>query len=126
MRPLQQLRQLCNIHGDTPRFVAGTSRSVLHSGIVKFVLVRPQFGLARMDRYRLFVYNDDGRPLGAAIVIHAADDAEAIAQAEGMRGSFPAELLDVEGLRIVKYLNGRTPSLISRWQANLYPWLRSS
>ena len=69
-----------------------------------------------MDRYRLFVYRDDGRPLGAAIAIHAADDAEAIAQAERMRGSFPAELLDVEGLRIVKYLN-RTPSqgLISRW-----------
>ena len=71
-----------------------------------------------MDRYRLFVYRDDGRPLGAAaIVIHAADDAEAIAQAERMRGSFPAELLDVEGLRIVKYLTGRMPShgLISGW-----------
>ena len=75
------------------------------------------FGLARMDRYRLFVYRDNGRPLGAAIVIHAADDAEAIAQAERMRGSFPAELLDVEGLRIVKYLTGRMPShgLISGW-----------
>ena len=70
-----------------------------------------------MDRYRLFVYRDDGRPLGAAIVTHAADDAEAITQAERMRGSFPAELLDVEGLRIVKYLNSTTPSqgLISRW-----------
>jgi hypothetical protein len=70
-----------------------------------------------MDRYRLFVYRDDGRPLGAAIVIHAVDDAEAIAQAERIRGSFPAELLDVEGLRIVKYLNGRTSSqnLVSRW-----------
>ena len=70
-----------------------------------------------MDRYRLFVYRDDGRPLRAAIAIHAADDAEAIAQAERMRGSFPAELLDVEGLRIVKYLNSSTPSqgLISRW-----------
>jgi hypothetical protein len=30
-----------------------------------------------MDRYRLFAYSDDGWPLGAAIVIHAADDAEA-------------------------------------------------
>ena len=92
------------------------SRLFLHFGMINFVSVRPRFGLARVDRYRLFVYADDGRPLGAAIVIHAADDAEAIAQAEGMRGSFPAELLDVEGLRIVKYLN-RTPSqgLISRW-----------
>jgi hypothetical protein len=79
--------------------------------------VRLRFGLARMDRYRLFVYREDGRPLGAATVIHAADDAEAIARAERMRGSLPAELLDVEGLRIVKYLNSRTPSrgLISRW-----------
>jgi hypothetical protein len=71
-----------------------------------------------MDRYRLFFYSDDGWPLGAAIVIHAADDAEAIAQAEGVRGSFPAELLDVDDLRIVKYLNSGTPSqgLISRWR----------
>src|SRR5262249_13367950 len=92
------------------RFVAGTTHLILHSRFIKFPSVRLQFGLARMDRYRLFVYSHDGRPLGSAIVIHAADDAEAIAQAEGMRGSFPAELLDVEGLRIVKYLNGRTPS----------------
>src|SRR5262249_20598516 len=96
---------------------AGTLRLILHSGVIMFISIRPRFGLARMDRYRLFVYRDDGRPLGAPIVIHAADDAKAIAQAEGMRGSFPAELLDVEGLRIVKYLNGRTRSqgLISRW-----------
>ena len=34
-----------------------------------------------------------------------------------VRGSFPAELLDVESLRIVKYLSSRTPSqdVISRW-----------
>jgi hypothetical protein len=51
------------------------------------------------------------------MVIHAVDDAEASAQAERMRGSLPAELLDVENLRIVKYLSSRTPSqdLISRW-----------
>jgi hypothetical protein len=47
-------------------------------------------------------------------VIHAADDAEAIAQAERMRGSFPAELLDVEGLRIVKCLNSRTGRFYQR------------
>ena len=40
------------------------------------------------------------------MVIHAADDADAIAQAEIVRGSYAAELLDVEGLRIVKYLPG--------------------
>jgi hypothetical protein len=55
--------------------VAGTSRLILHFGIINFVSVRPRFGLARMDRYRLFVYRDDCRPLGASIVIHAADDA---------------------------------------------------
>ena len=40
------------------------------------------------------------------MVIHAADDAHAIAQAGIVRGSCAAELLDVEGLRIVKYLPG--------------------
>jgi len=55
-----------------------------------------------MDPYRLFVYSDDGRLLGPATVIHAPNDAEAIAQAEAMRGPLAAELLDVEGLRIVK------------------------
>ena len=59
-----------------------------------------------MDAYRLFVYSDDGQLIGAATVIHAANDAEAIAQAEVIRGSLAAELLDVEGLRIVKYLPG--------------------
>jgi len=38
------------------------------------------------------------------VIIRAANDDEAIAQAEVVRGSFAAELLDVEGLRIVKYL----------------------
>jgi hypothetical protein len=59
-----------------------------------------------MDPYRLFVYSDDGRPLGPATVIPAANDAHAIAQAEIVRGSLAAELLDIEGLRIVKYLSG--------------------
>ena len=46
-----------------------------------------------------------------ARVIQAANDVEAIAQAEAMRGSLAAELLDVDGLRIVKYLpgNGGSP-----------------
>jgi len=68
--------------------------------------VRPQFGLAQMHGYRLFVYSEDGQLVGAAKVIHAANDADAIAQAEAMRGSLAGELLDVEGLRIVKYLPG--------------------
>jgi hypothetical protein len=37
-------------------------------------------------------------------LIAAANDDEAIAQAEVVRGSFAAEILDIEGLRIVKYL----------------------
>jgi hypothetical protein len=48
--------------------------------------VRPQFGLAHMHGYRLFVYSEDGQLIGAAKVIHAANDADAIAQAEAMRG----------------------------------------
>ena len=57
-----------------------------------------------MDSYRLFVYRDDGHLIGRATTIRAANDAEAIAQAEVMRGSWAAELLDIEDLRIVKYL----------------------
>ena len=56
--------------------------------------------------YRLFVYSEDGQLIGAAKVIHAANDADAIAQAEALRGSLAGELMDVEGLRIVKYLPG--------------------
>jgi hypothetical protein len=69
-------------------------------------LVGPRFGLAHMDAYRFFIYSDDGQLVGPAQIIHAANDAEAIAQAEVVRGSLAAELLDVEGLRIVKYLPG--------------------
>ena len=57
-----------------------------------------------MDPYRLFVYSDDGRLIGAGTVTHAANDVEAILLAEVMRGPFHAELLDVVALRIVKYL----------------------
>jgi hypothetical protein len=60
-----------------------------------------------MDAYRLFIYSEDGQLVGPAMIIHAANDVEAIAQAEVVRGSFAAELLDVEGLRIVKYLPGK-------------------
>ena len=59
-----------------------------------------------MDAYRLFIYSDDGQLIGPAKIIHAANDTEAIAQAEVVRGSLAAELLDIEGLRIVKYLSG--------------------
>jgi hypothetical protein len=59
-----------------------------------------------MDAYRPFIYDDNGQLIGPAKIIHAANDAEAIAQAEAVRGSLAAELLDVEGLRIVKYLPG--------------------
>jgi len=62
------------------------------------------YGLADMDAYRLFVYRDDGHLIGPAKTIHAANDAEAIRQAEVMRGAWAAELLDIEDLRIVKYL----------------------
>jgi hypothetical protein len=50
------------------------------------------------------VYRDDGHLIGRTTTIHAANDPEAIAQAEVMRGSWATELLDIEGLRIVKYL----------------------
>ena len=52
------------------------------------------------------VYRDNGQLVGSAVIIDAANDDEAIAQAEVVRGSFAAELLDLEGLRIVKYLPG--------------------
>lgn len=55
-----------------------------------------------MHDYRLFVYNVNGQVVGRARIITAANDAEAIVQAEAMRGSLAAELLDFDGLRIVK------------------------
>jgi hypothetical protein len=44
--------------------------------------------------------------------LHDTGGTPRLAQAEAIRGSLAAELLDVEGLRIVKYLpgNGRAPS----------------
>ena len=69
---------LATLKGNSAAIGAGTLRLILHSGLIMFISIRPRFGLARMDRHRLFVYRDDGRPLGAPIVIHAADDAEAI------------------------------------------------
>jgi hypothetical protein len=39
-----------------------------------------------MCDYRLFVYNEDGQVVGLAKVISAANDHEAIAQAEAIRG----------------------------------------
>jgi hypothetical protein len=68
--------------------------------------VGPKFGLAHMDPYRLFLYREDGQVVAPAIRVRAANDAEAIAKAEAMHGLFAAELLDVEGLRIVRYLPG--------------------
>jgi hypothetical protein len=68
-----------------------------------------------MDSYRLLIYREDGQLIGPATIVHAANDAEAIAQAEAIRGPFAAELLDVDGLRIVKYLgNGQASSQASR------------
>jgi hypothetical protein len=40
--------------------------------------------------YRLFIYSDDGQLIGPAKIIHAANDTEAIAQAEVVRGSLAA------------------------------------
>jgi hypothetical protein len=72
----------------------------------------PTLDARSMDAYRLFIYSDDGQLIGPAKIIHAANDTEAIAQAEVVRGSLAAELLDIEGLRIVKYLpgNGGAPA----------------
>jgi hypothetical protein len=37
-----------------------------------------------MDTYRLFLYRHDGQLVGSAMVIDAANDDEAIAQAESL------------------------------------------
>jgi hypothetical protein len=65
-----------------------------------------------MRDYRLFVYDENGHVVGPALVITAANDSEAIAQAEALHGSFAAELLDFDALRVVKRLapNGMTSS----------------
>ena len=56
-----------------------------------------------MDPYRLFVCRDDRHLIGRATTIHAANDAEAIARAEVMRGSWAAELLDIESQIFAAY-----------------------
>jgi len=63
---------------------------------------------AHTKAYRLCVYNEDRQLVGPAMAIKAANDAEAIAIAEAMRGSLAGELLDTdgtEGLPIVKHLH---------------------
>jgi hypothetical protein len=64
-----------------------------------------------MGSYRLFVYNQNGQVVAPAKAISAANDSEAIAQAETIHGSFAAELLDFDSLRIVKYLPGNVSAL---------------
>jgi hypothetical protein len=66
-----------------------------------------------MHDYRLFVYNENGQVVGSARIITAANDAEAIVQAEAMRGSLAAELLDFDGLRIVKRLTPNKKGAVS-------------
>jgi hypothetical protein len=68
--------------------------------------------ITHMRDYRLFIYDEDCQVIGPGEVISAASDSEAIAQAEAIRGSFAAELLDFDGLRIVKRFatNGKAPS----------------
>jgi hypothetical protein len=55
-----------------------------------------------MDAYRLFLYREDGQRAGPAMFIHAANDVDAVAQAEVVRDPLAAELLDVEGLRTTR------------------------
>ena len=69
----------------------GTWRLIPRSSQKKRVSETARFGLAYMDHYRLFVYREDGQLIGPGMVIHAADDAHAIAQAEIVRCSYAAE-----------------------------------
>jgi hypothetical protein len=57
-----------------------------------------------MNGYRLFVFDCGGRLIGPAVVVPATNDDEAIARAEAMRGRSAAELLDINRLRVVRYL----------------------
>ena len=52
---------------------------------------------------------ENGHVAGPALVIAAANDSEAIMQAESLHGSFAAKLLDLDGLRVVRRLppNGK-------------------
>jgi len=63
-----------------------------------------------MHDYRLFIFDHNGQITGSAKASSASSDEDAIAQAEALRGSLPAELLDVADLRIVACLNGGTAS----------------
>jgi hypothetical protein len=54
-----------------------------------------------MNRYRLFVFDENGRLIGPAVVVRATNEDEAVAQAEAIRRGLAAELLDFNRLRIV-------------------------
>jgi hypothetical protein len=57
----------------------------------------------RATDYRLFVYkNEDGEFIGPAIAIHATNEAEAIAQAEAVRGASTGELFEMNAMRVIK------------------------
>ena len=81
--------------------------------VVRYVVGETAVRLAHMHDYRLFVYNENGQVVGRARIITAANDAEAIVQAEAMRGSLAAELLDFDGLRIVKRLTPNKKGAVS-------------
>jgi uncharacterized membrane protein YGL010W len=67
-----------------------------------FKLVKPAFfDWAAMNRYRLFVFDENGRLIGPAVVVRATNEDEAVAQAEAIRRGLAAELLDFNRLRIV-------------------------
>jgi hypothetical protein len=68
-----------------------------------------------MSPYRLCLFDQDGHLLAPAIIVSAHNDEEAIARAKGLCGSFvvSAGLLDVERLRIVRYLVGREATSLS-------------
>jgi hypothetical protein len=59
------------------------------------------FDWAAMNRYRLFVFDENGRLIGPAVVVRATNEDEAVAQAEAIRRGLAAELLDFNRLRIV-------------------------
>jgi hypothetical protein len=65
------------------------------------MILRPR---PSMHDYRLIIYNGNGQVAGPAMIIAAATDAAAISQAEAIRGTWAADLMDLEGLRVVARL----------------------
>jgi hypothetical protein len=88
----------------------GQEMALLIVQAIGIVIVLPGSGFgigAKLLDYRLFVFDDHGKLIAPAMIIHAANDDDAILEAAAKRGVRVAELRDGFGL-VKMFLHGAT------------------